>query len=43
MVCTYFVEKLNLLTFPGIYLSAVSAFALLLSFLFLPETNPREK
>jgi len=42
MVCTYFVEKLNLLTFPGIYLSAVSAFALLLSFLFLPETNPRD-
>jgi len=43
MVCTYFVEKVGILTFPGIYLSGVSAFALLLSVLFLPETNPREK
>jgi len=42
MVYTYFVEKVNILTFPGIYLSAISALALILSILFLPETNPRK-
>jgi len=40
MVCTYFVEKLNFLTFPGFYLSTVSALALILSFFFLPENRP---
>lgn len=38
MVCTYFVEKKGLLTFPGLYLSVIAGLALLVSFFFLPET-----
>lgn len=40
MVATYFVEKKNILFFPGIYLSLASALALLIVLIFLPETHP---
>ena len=42
MVCTYFVEKVKLLTFPGIYLSVISGLTLVLSIFLLPETNPQK-
>ncbi|MEZ0344606.1 MAG: MFS transporter [Caldimicrobium sp.] len=40
MIATYFIEKKGILSFPGLYLSLVCAFALLMVILFLPETHP---
>lgn len=40
MVATYFIEKKGILSFPGLYLSLVCVFALLVVVLFLPETHP---
>lgn len=39
-VATYFIEKKGFLFFPGLYLSIVSFFALIITLLFLPETHP---
>lgn len=40
MLATYFVEKKNILLFPGIYLALSSALAFLVALFFLPETHP---
>lgn len=40
MVCTYFIEKTGFLTFPGFYLSGITALVFLVTFFFLPETHP---
>ncbi len=39
-LATYFIEKKGLLFFPGIYLSLICLFALIISLLLLPETHP---
>ncbi|MFN3921220.1 MAG: MFS transporter [Caldimicrobium sp.] len=39
-LATYFIEKKGILFFPGFYLSIVSFLALLVAFIYLPETHP---
>lgn len=40
MLCTYFIEKKGFLTFPGFYLSGITALVFLITLFFLPETHP---
>ncbi len=39
-LATFFIEKKGLLFFPGIYLSLICLFALIVTLLLLPETHP---
>jgi len=40
LLATYFIEKKGIWFFPGLYLSLVAFFALMMVILFLPETHP---
>lgn len=43
MLATFFVEKMNFISFPGFYLSAISGLALLFTLTLLPETHPLKR